>query len=356
MTPDLAYFIKPEVQKAEAYTLQRRTAAIKLDQNENPFGFPESLLEEFWQRVKSHAWARYPDFHHEELTAALADFNRMPPEQILVGNGSNSLIQALLMVTVSRGVAVVIPQPTFSLYKLTVQILSGFPLEVRLNRRDFSLPVERVLDEANRMRARMIILCSPNNPTGAAYPQQQIEEIFAEFPGLVVVDEAYAEFAAQDFRPLLQKYENLILLRTFSKAMAMANCRVGYLMAHPDIVREIRKAALPYNINVFAEAAALVALAHSAELLQQVQEVVRERDRLLARLRQMTTLRIYPTQANFFLAEFQEPVQEVFAHLLARGILVRNVSSYPMLEQCLRVSLGTPEENEKVAAALQEVL
>ncbi len=356
MTPDLAYFVKPEVQRAEAYTLQRRTAAIKLDQNENPFGFPEPLLEEFWQRVKSRPWARYPDFHHEELTAALADYNRLSPGQILVGNGSNALIQALLMVTVSRGVSVVIPQPTFSLYKLIVQILSGLVLEVRLNRWDFSLPVDRVLEEANRMRARMIILCSPNNPTGAAYPQQQIEKIFSEFPGLVVVDEAYVEFAEQDFRPLLQKYENLILLRTFSKAMAMANCRVGYLMAHPDIVREIRKAALPYNINVFAEAAALVALAHRDELLQRVQAVVRERERLLAKLRAMTTLRLYPTQANFFLVEFQEPAAEVFAHLLARGILVRNVSHYPMLEHCLRISLGTPEENETLVATLQEVL
>ncbi|MDZ7268768.1 MAG: histidinol-phosphate transaminase [candidate division KSB1 bacterium] len=356
MTPDLSYFIKPEVQSAGAYTLQRRSAAIKLDQNENPFGFPEAWKEEFWQRVKARAWERYPDFHHEELTAALADYNRLPAEQILVGNGSNSLIQALLMVTVSRGVAVVIPQPTFSLYKLTVQILSGLALEVRLNRRDFSLPVERVLEAANRMRARMIILCSPNNPTGVAYPQPQIEEIFAEFPGLVVVDEAYVEFARQDFRPLLQRYENLILLRTFSKALALANCRVGYLMAHADLVREIRKAALPYNINLFSETAALVALAHREELLQRVQEVVREREQLLTRLRQMTTLRLYPSQANFFLAEFQEPVQEVFAHLQARGILVRDVSHYPMLEQCLRLSIGTPAENEKVAAALQEVL
>lgn len=356
MTPDLNYFIKPEVQSAEAYTLQKRSAAIKLDQNENPFGFPAALQEEFWQRVKSRDWARYPDFHHEELSQALAKLNNMPPEQILVGNGSNSLIQALLMVTISRGAGVVIPQPTFSLYKLSVQILSGLPIEVKLNRQDFSLPVERVLEEANRLRAKMIVLCSPNNPTGAAYSQKQIEEIFAEFPGLVVIDEAYAEFAQQDFRPLLRTYENLILLRTFSKALAMAGCRVGYLMAHPDLVREIRKAALPYNINVFAEAAALVALAHRGELLQRVQEVIRERDRLLALLEQMTRLRIYPTQANFFLAEFQEPVQEVFAHLLSRGILVRNVSAHPMLEKCLRISIGTPAENDKLAEALQEVL
>jgi len=347
--------IKPEVQSVQAYSLHKSTARIKLDQNENSLGFPEELKAEFWEKIKARDWARYPEYDSSQLRQALAERYEMDSGQILVANGSNSLIQAILMVTVARGNAVVIPQPTFSLYELTVKILSGTPIELMLNRDDFSLPVERVLEQARLHNAKIIILCSPNNPTGNAYPQKQIETILNEFSGIVIVDEAYAEFADQDLRCLLKDHDNLILLRTFSKAFAMAGCRVGYLLAHGRMVHEVSKSYLPYCVSLFAETAALVSLAHRELLNKQIEVIVAERDSLVSQLGELKNLKVYPTQANFVMVEFKRSANTIFENLLAEGILVRDVSHHPMLENCLRISVGTSEENQKLVQALREM-
>ena len=344
---------KPEVRKIQPYTLPKFAAEVKLDQNENPHGFPPALKAAFWARLQEKDWARYPAYDATSVRATLAQKLSLPKEQLLVANGSNALIQSLLMVIISSGDSIIIPQPTFSLYKTTVQLLSGQAAEVMLNPTDFSLPVEHVLEQAHRLRAKAVILCSPNNPTGVAYSRDQIVDILENFDGLVVVDEAYVEFSDQDLLPLLQPHDRLVLLRTLSKAYAMAGCRVGYMLAHPEIIREVSKAFVPYCISIFAEAAALVALDHQRELDEHILRLQQERERLYTTLQQLSGVTVFPSAANFFLLRFECEAREVFDGLLEQKILVRDVSHYPMLENCLRVSVGSPAENQRFLAALK---
>lgn len=344
--------IKPEVRELAPYTLRHHTCRVKLNQNENPLGFPDALKEEVWRRVRRRDWARYPDFLLRDVTEGLAAYAGVPPDWVLVGNGSNELIQVTLMATLSRGDAVVIPVPTFTLYRLMSTIMGAKAVEVRLNQGNFSLSPERIIAAAKAHRARIIFLCTPNNPTGTSHPEGAVRQVIEESGALVIVDEAYREFSDQDFSPLLNDYDNVVVLRTFSKAMAMAGLRVGYLLARPELVREIAKAKLPYGLNILSEAATLVALDHAEILREQVRRIRALRDDLYRELQGIPGVYPCPSQANFILCRFDQPESEVFDALLADGILVRDVSSYPMLAGHLRISVGTAEENAALVRSL----
>ena len=345
-------FIKPEVRDLSPYTLRHHEYRIKLNQNENPFGFPEALKEEVWRRVRQRDWARYPDFFLRDVTEGLAAYAGVPPDWVLVGNGSNELIQVALMATLARGDVVVIPVPTFTLYQLMSTVMGARAIQVYLSQGDFSLPAERVIATAKAHQARLVFLCTPNNPTGGVHPEAAVRRIIEESGTLVIVDEAYREFSDQDLSPLLHEYDNMILLRTFSKAMAMAGLRVGYLLARPELVREIAKAKLPYGLNILSEAATLVALDHVEILREQVHRIRALRDNLYHQLQGIPGVHPYPSQANFILCRFERPHEEVFQALLADGILVRDVSGYPRLTGHLRISVGTEEENAALVRSL----
>lgn len=348
---NLEKFFKPEVLRVKGYHLTKRAATIKLDQNENPFGFPPALKEKFWQRAAQLDWARYPDFQMEHLTEHIAAHVQLPPEHVLVGSGSNSLIQALLMVTLAPQDRFIVPEPTFTLYGLFGKMLGAEVVSCRLHPEDFSLPLEDMLAAARAPRAKLLVLCTPNNPTSNSFPLAQLRELVRAFPGLVVIDEAYQEFSTQDAKPLLREFDNLIILRTFSKALSLAGMRVGYMMAAPEICNEVRKARLPYSVNLFSETAVLVALEEMAILQAYVREIVAQRELLLSQLRAWPGLRVYPSDANFILVRAQNGAA-LFQHLLHDGILVRDVSSYAGLENCLRVSIGTKEQNQQLLASL----
>jgi len=222
--------IKPEVQQLTPYTLQEFPFRYKLNQNENPFGFPAELKDEFWRRVRDRDWARYPDFSLRQITERLAAKAGVSEDMVLVGNGSNELIQLTLMVTVTRGDTVTIPVPTFTLYRLLATVLGADPVTVMLGEGDFALPADEVIAAARRHESKIVVLCTPNNPTGNCYPEAAVRHIIEECGALVVVDQAYGEFCDQDLTPLLAEYENVVFLRTFSKALALAGARLGYLL------------------------------------------------------------------------------------------------------------------------------
>jgi histidinol-phosphate aminotransferase len=257
------------------------------------------------------------------------------------------------VVTVEKGKHVVIPQPTFTLYKLLTTILGGICEEVYLTRH-LEFDVEKLLDAARR--ADITIICSPNNPTGCLIKQSDLVEILKAASGLVVVDEAYHEFSQQSVVPLLADFKNLIVLRTFSKAMAMAGLRVGYLLGDPELVKEISKAKLPYNLNIFSTTAAEAAAEHFHLLKPQIELIIQERERLFYQMQNLPGIKAYPSHANFIVFETEVDPLEVFNGLYADGILVRDVSRYPMLEKCLRVSIGSPAENDRFLASLKRVL
>jgi histidinol-phosphate aminotransferase len=354
MTMTVESIVKPEVRQLVPYTLREYSYRHKLNQNENPFGFPDGLKEEFWERVRGRDWARYPDFHLREITMRIAEHAGVSPDMVLVGNGSNELIQVTLMATVTRGDAVVIPTPTFTLYALLSTVLGAEPVTVMLRDNDFALPVDEVIAAANQHRAKVIVLCSPNNPTGNRHPLKAVRRLIEECEALVVLDEAYREFCDQDFRPLLDDYDNVVLLRTFSKAWALAGARLGYLIASGALVHEVAKAKLPYSLNVFSETAALVALDHLDALERQVAEIRHQRDTLFAALAEMEHVHPYPSEANFILTRLDRSPAAVFETCLKHGLLVRNVSQYPGLAGHLRLSVGTQEENESLLRALAD--
>ncbi len=350
---NLEHYFKPEILNLKGYHLDKRPFQIKLDQNENPFGFPSNLKEKFCARVRALDWARYPDFQMESLNLKIARFVDLPAERILVGNGSNALIQALLIATLAAGDQLLVPEPTFTLYGLTGKMLGAEVVSCRLRPQDFSLPVEEILKHSHSARAKLLVLCTPNNPTGNSFPLEVMRRVLRQFPGLVVIDEAYQEFSRQDAKPLLREFENLVILRTFSKAMAMAALRVGYLMAAPEICVQVRKVRLPYSVNLFSELAAGLALEEIGQLNHFVREIIRQREALMPRLREFFSFEVYPSDANFFLLRAKNGAA-LFQHLLRDGILARDVSGYPGLENCLRLSVGTAEQNQKLLESLHQ--
>ena len=348
--------VKPAVRAITAYALAARRAPVKINQNENPYDLPETLKRRVLERALLRPWSRYPDFDPRELLEKLAAFSGWRADGILAGNGSNELIEALLLVTVGAGTRVVIPEPTFTLYALLTTILGGEPVRVRLTP-ELEYDAEAIARARRQAGAAVTVVCSPNNPTGGVLGTADVRRLCEDGDGLVVVDEAYHEFAGQSVVPLLGQHPNLVVLRTFSKAMGMAGLRVGYLLASPELVSEINKARLPYNLNFLSQAAALTAIDAYPELAGTVGRLVEERDRLIARLRDVPGLRPHPSRANFFLLELLDAdPKAVFEGLYRRGVLVRDVTSYPMLSRCLRISVGSPEENETFLHALGAAL
>jgi len=275
---------------------------------------------------------------------------------VLAGNGSNELIEALLLVTVGPGTRVLVPEPTFTLYALLTKILGGEVLPVKLGPELEYLPQELVATR-QALAPPVTIVCSPNNPTGSYLEPDDVAALCAGSDGLVVIDEAYHEFSGRSVVPLLADHPNLVVLRTFSKAMGMAGLRVGYLLASPELVREVNKARLPYNLNFFAQMAAMAALDERALLQERVDVLVRDRDELYRRLAHLPGVRPYPSRANFILFELEDAdPKAVFEEIYQRGVLVRDVSAAPRLSRCLRVSVGSEPENEAFLAALRQAL
>jgi len=348
-------FVKPAVREIDAYTLKPRPSRVKLDQNENPYELPETVKRRVLQQALARPWARYPDFNPEPFCARLATHAGWRTGGVLAGNGSNELIEALLVVTVSEGTPVVIPEPTFTLYALLTGILGGRAVRVPL---DGSLRYDpdALLAAQRENGAALTIVCSPNNPTGSSLSRDGIERLCAG-NGLVVVDEAYGEFAPWSAVELLDRYPNLIVLRTFSKAIALAGLRVGYLLAAPELVREVNKARLPYNLNFFSQLAAEAALEDWGSVSGAISRILREREALGAALARVPGVRCYPSDANFLLIELLDArPRPVFEALAAQGILVRDVSRYPRLGRCLRISVGSPEESLALLEALPAAL
>jgi histidinol-phosphate aminotransferase len=353
---DPLQFIKPAVRALKAYTLTPRVTPVKVDQNENPFELPQEIKERVAALVLKRPWGRYPDFDPAELRTALARHSGWKADGILAGNGSNEMIEALLLSTVGEGTEVIIPEPTFTLYALMTTVIGGRPIRVPL-KANFDYDIEALCRARRESAAPITVVCTPNNPTGNLLAPGDVERLCAAAGGLVVIDEAYHEFAGVSAVPLLAAHPNLVVLRTFSKALGMAGLRLGYLLAAPELVREINKARLPYNINFLTQAAALAALEDYAPLAANVKRLVALRGELLTALRGLRGVVAYPSHANFILLECQSVSPQVaFDSLLARGILVRDVSSYPRLGRCLRLSVGTEAENRAVIEALRACL
>ena len=326
-----------------AYTLELREAEIKLNQNEVPFDLPRELKEEVLRRMIERPWNRYPDFESTALRTAIAKAYGLTPDNILAGNGSNELLAAAIGAFVGPGTPVVFPRPAFALYEKLVTIAGGLPIPIDFTPDSGLLPLDEMLAAIAQYENPVVIVCSPNNPTGGVLPD--VEPLLRS-GAMVLLDEAYGDFA-NGGQAILPVRPNLVTFRTFSKAWGLAALRVGWLTSTVENCREIRKVKLPYSLNVISEAIAVAALQKPEIRDRNVAATIAERERLLSSMRTVPRIRVYPTQANFITFKSENPL---FDALCARGILIRKVAG-----GCLRVSIGTPKENDAFLEALKEL-
>ena len=343
---DINKFIRKNIGSLSAYQAKEIPCKVKLDANESPFGF--TITQEIIQSIQTN---RYPDPEAKSLKKAIAKDLKISPENILQGNGSDELIYYLITVF---GGPVLYPVPTFSMYGIIAHALGEKRIAVPLDH-VFDLDLNRILLKIRKNKPKLIFLSSPNNPTGNCFSADRMLKIIeaAANTSIVVVDEAYHPFAGdRGFIPMLRDYEHIVIMRTLSK-IGLAGLRVGFLIAGEEIIREVNKVRLPFNLNSFSQAVALEAMKNKTLLRRNMQTIISERGRLFRELFRIKGIMPYPSEANFILFKVAEP-DRVYGNLLKRGVLVRNMKG--VVDGCLRVTVGTPEENGVFLKALRIVV
>ena len=354
----IARNIRQDVQGMHAYAVQPSAGLTKLDAMENPFSLPPALQQALGERLGRAAINRYPAGRVDDLRAALAAYAGLPEGcALMLGNGSDELISLLAMACDLPGAAILAPVPGFVMYAMSAQLQGlrfvGVPLTA-----DFALDEAAMLAALETERPALLYLAYPNNPTANLWDDAVIDRLITAMDrvqGLVVMDEAYQPFAARNSMDRLRRHPHLLVMRTLSK-FGLAGVRIGYLMGAAALVAEIDKLRPPYNISVLNAEAALFALEHAAVYAEQAALIRAERTTLQAQLATLPGLQTWPSEANMVLVRVPDAAA-AFAGLKANGVLVKNVSAlHPLLANCLRLTVGTPDENRQLLAALRAVL
>jgi histidinol-phosphate aminotransferase len=350
----IATRIRPDVQSMHAYAIQDSRGLVKLDAMENPHRLPAALRQELGARLADVAINRYPGERIEDLKKALARHARLPAGfGLMLGNGSDELISLLAMACDVPGATLLAPQPGFVMYAMSAQLQGLKFVGVDLTP-DFELDEKAMLDAIALHQPAIVYLAYPNNPTANLWNDATVEKIVQAAPGLVVIDEAYQPFASRSYLDRVTKHEHVLLMRTLSK-FGLAGARIGYMMGPERLVDEIDKVRPPYNVSVLNAETALFALEHEDVFAAQAADLKRERARIQAALKEMG-LKSWPSDANMILVRVNEPAA-TFEAMKSRKVLVKNVSRmHPLLAGCLRLTVGTADENTQMLAALQSTL
>lgn len=345
--------VRAAIRELPVYAVDQADIAVKLNQNESPLDVPESVKEEILRRLGRMPWNRYPAADLGELRAAIGDYAGVPPGAVLPGNGANELIQAVAAAAARPGDAMLVVRPTFSVYRRVATALGLMLVEVPLDDK-FGFDVAALRKAA--ATAAIVMLASPNNPSGTVIDPEGVAALASAAAGVVVIDEAYFEFHGTTVLPLLRRFDNLVIIRTFSKALSLAGARLGYLLAGPALAADIGKARLPFSVGLFQQAAAEVLLGCRAFLEANVREIVAERERLTAALAAVNGIRVVPSRANFFLCGARGILgSELRRRLLEQGVAVRYFDE-PGLEAFIRVTVGRRAENQAFEAGLRSIL
>jgi histidinol-phosphate aminotransferase len=325
---------------------------IKLASNENPFG-PSPKVVETIQRFSSSV-SLYPPDYPPEMIRAISKYTDLPQNMILPGgNGADEIMDLVIKMAVSQGDEVIIHTPTFPYYELLVKLYGGVVVKVPMLE-DYSFPID-TLQVRMTKKTKLVIICSPNNPTGNTISESGLKKILNKAP-LVMLDEAYIEFANQSLTGLVKDYENLVVLRTFSKAFALAGLRVGYGVANDKFVKQAMKIKPPHNVNLLAQKSATAALEDKRYMREKVKEIKKLREKLFYNLEKISGIKAYPSQANFLLLTLKNgDAGKVVFSLEKKGIIVRGCKGFGM-KNSIRVTIGTKEENQAFLQALTEVL
>ncbi len=355
MNKSINDWIRPEIQQLSAYHVPDPGDTIKLDAMENPYQWDTALVEEWINVLRTAPLNRYPDPAAREVKQQLRAVMQVPDTMdMILGNGSDELIQMLALTLNGEGRIMLAPEPSFVMYRLIAQVVGMQYIGVPLQADNFTLDMFAMLEAIETYQPALVFLAYPNNPTGNAFDALDIEAIIETASGLVVIDEAYAPFADNTFMSRLGEYPNLLVMRTVSK-LGLAGLRLGLLAGPHEWLEQIEKTRLPYNINVLSQLSAVFALQHYTVLEKQTLQIRADRANLLERLNTIEGVQAWASQANFILFRVAD-AQAVFDELKNQGVLIKGLhGSHPLLDNCLRVTVGTPEENQAFLQALTQI-
>jgi len=341
--------IRNDIKSLSAYHVPDSRGLIKLDAMENPFSMPDDLRKKWAARLAEVDINRYPDAEMLDLRSKIAKHEGVEPEQVLLGNGSDEIIQMILIATVPG--TCVVPGPTFVMYNLVSQWLKRPVATVPLAE-DFTMKEEHFMQVCAREKAEVAFLACPNNPTGNLWKQDRVEKIARGMSGMLVIDEAYGPFSERTHNYLIAP--NVLILKTFSK-VGWAGLRMGYVLGDAEVIAQLNKVRMPYNINALTQASAAFLLEHFEIFEAQVAELRDERERMAEALAAFDGIQVFPSQANFLLIRVSD-APRVFESLKSAGILIKNMhGSDRLLANCLRITIGRKDENSALLAALREI-
>jgi histidinol-phosphate aminotransferase len=347
--------IRDDVRAMAAYAVPSAGGLVKLDAMENPYGLPSALRQEIAEAVAEAQINRYPEPTAPALVQRLRAVMGIRPEyDVLLGNGSDEIIHIIVQSIARQGAVVLAPRPSFVMFSMYAKF-AGLGFVGVLLKPDFTLDIDACLEALGQHRPAVVFIAYPNNPSGNLFSDDSVARIVAAAPGLVVIDEAYHVFARKTFMGRLAEFPNLVIMRTLSK-LGLAGIRLGYAVGRPEWIREFNKVRSPYNVNVLTHVVAERVLARHDVLDAQAQSIIVERGRLDAELRRFPRVTVFPSDANFILVRVPDaPV--VFEGMRRRGVLVKSLhASAPLLDHCIRLTIGTPEENRRCLAAFGESL
>jgi histidinol-phosphate aminotransferase len=348
--------IRPDLSLTEGYHSPQVKAEVRLNTNESPFPRPEQWSRDLLKALGEVAFHRYPDRPATELRQAVAALHRVTPDEVFCANGSNEVLQCLLLAYGGPGRKAAVFEPTYALHS-HISRLTGTTVIEGGRTEDFRIDPDEARRLLEREQPDITFVCSPNNPTGRAEPRETVVELLAAAPGLVILDEAYGQFSswtALDLRG--PHHPGLVVTRTFSKTWAMAGARLGYAIADPEVVSACEAVVLPYHLSAQTQLAGLLALEYTDEMAARVALIAEERGRVAAALRELS-VESWPSDANFILIRpLEHDADKVWSGLLERSVLIRNCASWDGLSGCLRVTIGRPDENDRFLTALKECL
>ncbi len=353
-----AQLVRPEFRALAPYGVHDAAGMVKLDAMENPYAWPEDMRTRWLERLRDAPVNRYPDPHAAELKSRIRASEALEADQPLVlGNGSDELIQLLCTLLARPGAAVLSLTPSFVMYGRCALAAGMAFVEVPLKADNFELDAEATLAAVKQHQPSLIFIAYPNNPTGNLFDRGGIEALAREADGLVVIDEAYAPFAGDTWIKHWPDFDNVVVMRTLSK-LGLAGLRLGYLVGAAAWTEQLEKLRLPYNINVLTQRSAAFALEHREIFQRQSEEICRQREALAADLAAIDGLKVWSSRANFLLfRSLTADAQSLFEGLKRRGVLIKTLSgTAPGLENCLRVTVGTADENAAFIAALEDTL
>lgn len=352
---DITRIIKEQIRKQQAYSIEEQPCRVKLDANENPYTLTPSQQNRIFEHLKTISLNRYPDPGSTDLKKQFSQYFEVDKDMLMLGNGSDELIQLLLTAfNSSSSGGVIIPVPTFAMYRISAVNTGHTVIEVPLNDQ-FDLDLENILDAMSQNKPHLIFLSYPNNPTGNLFDSGSIEEILTQSDGLVVVDEAYFDFSGKTFLPYLAKWNNLVILRTLSK-VGFAAIRFGILIGKASLVHEVNKVRLPYNLNALSQAVGLFFLEYADELQKQIDHIIINRQHLFNELADINGIYPYHSDSNFILFSCVHDKNRLYSELLKKGIVIKNFTSPDSLKDCFRVTVGSDEENREFLEALRNIL